>query len=94
MYHVLEIGRTFEFSYPKNFNWHRSIDIVQILAQCHSVHCILVEFGHIMLLNDPTSGTVPSCKAHFWHCAITIFEPSAGQHDILQGSMFYLELLS
>jgi hypothetical protein len=88
------LAKTFESSYLKNSDWHSAIDIMHILAQCHSLHCIFLEFGPILMSNHSMSGTLPSQKANFWHCAITTFEPSAGQHDVWPGSVLCLRLLS
>jgi hypothetical protein len=43
------LAKTFEFSYPKNSDWHCAIHIMQILALCHSIHCIFLEFGLILM---------------------------------------------
>jgi hypothetical protein len=43
--HVMDyIGKTFESSYPQNLDWHCAINIVQILALCHSDPFIFLKF--------------------------------------------------
>jgi hypothetical protein len=46
---LLALAKTFESSYPQNSDWHSAIDIVHILAQCHSLHRIFLEFGPILM---------------------------------------------